>query len=277
MNKKNHTEKCLAIGIILLFVGVTIAPIINFNTVKASMDDDLVEVTTQACGIKGYGDTAVKLTREQYQDLEQYLDDFDTRVKQTTTKEEVIVLYKEAIIELNDYGLLPKGMSISLAERLVIGNNLYDKLSGFFKRLPMSDYNIENMKCFVYAEANGLVIPLCVGILLLMSSVIVNKLLDQGRYSLLLFLFVSFYLPILYPIFVVGALFSTLNPINILSDVWLSQGENYKLTAVRYNPYKITEGDLNNHEYDLFGYTGLKLITPDIIYFFGRTLFVVQD
>jgi hypothetical protein len=38
--------KCLAIGIILLFVGVTIAPTINFNTVKASTDNDLVEVTT---------------------------------------------------------------------------------------------------------------------------------------------------------------------------------------------------------------------------------------
>jgi hypothetical protein len=56
----------LAIGIILLFVGVTIAPTINFNTVKASTDDDLVEVTTQACGIQGYGNTTVKLTKEQY-------------------------------------------------------------------------------------------------------------------------------------------------------------------------------------------------------------------
>jgi ABC-type sugar transport system permease subunit len=270
-------KKILVVCVIILFLGVAVAPSFNQSVVTASQDDDLVEVTTQACGIQGYDDTTVKLTREQYNDLEEYLNDFDARLKQTTTKEEVIVLYKEAIIELNDYGLLPKGMSISLAERLVIGNNLYDKLSGFFKHLPMSDFNIENMKCFVYAEANGLVIPLCVGILLLMSSVIVNKLLDQGRYSLLMFLFVFFYLPIVYPIFVVGAIFSTLNPINILSDVWLSQGENYKLTAVRYNPYKITEGDLNNHEYDLFGYTGLKLITPDIIYFFGRTLFVIQD
>ena len=38
--------KWLAVGIILLFVGVTIVPTININTVKASRDDDLVEVTT---------------------------------------------------------------------------------------------------------------------------------------------------------------------------------------------------------------------------------------
>ncbi len=37
-------RKWLAIGIILLFVGVTIAPTINFNTVKASTDDDLIVV-----------------------------------------------------------------------------------------------------------------------------------------------------------------------------------------------------------------------------------------
>ena len=39
-------RKCLAVGIILLFVGVTIAPTINFSTVKASQEDDLVEITT---------------------------------------------------------------------------------------------------------------------------------------------------------------------------------------------------------------------------------------
>jgi hypothetical protein len=44
-----------------LFVGVIIAPTINFNIVKASQKDDLVEVTTQAYGIQGYKDTTVKL------------------------------------------------------------------------------------------------------------------------------------------------------------------------------------------------------------------------
>ncbi|DAC72230.1 MAG TPA: hypothetical protein DSN98_06185 [Thermoplasmata archaeon] len=42
------SRKCLAIGIILLFVGVTIASTINFQVVKASTDDDLVEVTKES-------------------------------------------------------------------------------------------------------------------------------------------------------------------------------------------------------------------------------------
>ena len=111
-------RKCLAIGIILLFVGVTIAPTINFNTVKASQEDDLFEVTSQACGIKGFGDTTVKLTKEQYQNLEQYLVDFRSRLNQTSTREEAVPIFKEAVVELDKYGLLG-GLSVERAQRLV--------------------------------------------------------------------------------------------------------------------------------------------------------------
>ena len=40
-------KKCLAIGIILLFVGVTVAPTINFNTVKASQQNTIKERINQ--------------------------------------------------------------------------------------------------------------------------------------------------------------------------------------------------------------------------------------
>jgi hypothetical protein len=63
MDKNPLMIKCLAVGIILLFIGVVLVPSINFNVVKASYDNDLVEVTTQACGIKGFGNTTIKLTR----------------------------------------------------------------------------------------------------------------------------------------------------------------------------------------------------------------------
>jgi len=112
-------KSILTAGVILLFVGVTIASTINFQVVKASTDDDLVELTTQACGIKGYGDTTVKLTREQYQDLEQYLVEFRERLNQTTTREEAVPIFKDAVVELDKYGLLPKGMSVEKAQRLV--------------------------------------------------------------------------------------------------------------------------------------------------------------
>jgi hypothetical protein len=115
--------KCVAAGIIFLFIGVAVAPSINFNVVKAANDNDFVEVTSQACGIRGYENTTVKLTRQQYRDLEQYLVEFRARLNQTTTREQMIPLYKEAVVELNKYGLLPKGMSVEQAQRLVVGEN----------------------------------------------------------------------------------------------------------------------------------------------------------
>lgn len=114
-------RKAMVVGIIFLFISVTFAPSINFNIVKASSDNELVEVTTQACGIKGFGDTTVKLTRQQYQNLENYLVDFRDRLNQTTTREEAIPIFKEAVVELDKYGLLPKGMSIAQAQWLVTG------------------------------------------------------------------------------------------------------------------------------------------------------------
>jgi hypothetical protein len=114
-------KKSLAVGVILLFIGVAVAPSINLSVVKASNDNDLVEVTTQACGINGYGNTTVKLTREHYQNLERYLVEFRARLNQTSTREEAVPIFKEAVVELDKYGLLPKGMSVEKAQRLVIG------------------------------------------------------------------------------------------------------------------------------------------------------------
>ena len=114
-------KKILVVSIILLFIGIAVAPSINQSVVTASQEDDLVEVTTQACGIQEYGNTTVKLTREQYQDLEQYLVEFRARLNQTTTREEAIPIFKDAVVELDRYGLLPKGMSVERAQKLVMG------------------------------------------------------------------------------------------------------------------------------------------------------------
>jgi len=149
--------KWLAIGIILLFVGVTIAPTINFNTVTASQDDDLVEVTTQACGIQGYGNTTVKLTREQYQDLEEYLVEFRERLNQTSTREEAVPLFKEAVVELDKYGLLPRGMSVERAQKLIVSenSNRFDKLFQVNQK-SFTDYS--NINCLIFGKTNSVFI-----------------------------------------------------------------------------------------------------------------------
>ena len=152
-------KRILVLGVILLFIGVSIAPSININVVKASNDNDLVEVTTQACGIKGYRDTTVKLTRQQYLNLEEYLVEFRSRLNQTTTREEAVPLFKEAVVELNKYGLLPKGMSEKAAQQLVTGRT---QSTGFehlmkkpFLRNQFTPSDNENFLCLVYGIITG--------------------------------------------------------------------------------------------------------------------------
>jgi len=152
-------KKILALGIILLFIGVAVAPSINFNVVKASNDNDLVEVTTQACGIKGFGDATVKLTRQQYQNLEQYLVDFRARLNQTSTRDEAVPIFKEAVVELNKYGLLPKGMNVKKAQSLVIGLFQNTKLTRYEEKLLNTSENPSNYEgnkfCLIYGEAKS--------------------------------------------------------------------------------------------------------------------------
>jgi hypothetical protein len=128
-------KKPLAVSIIFLFIGVAVAPSINSSVVKTS--DDLVEVTSQACGIQGFGNTTVKLTKQQYQNLEQYLVDFSARLNQTTTKEEAVPIFKDAVVELNKYGLLPKGMSIKQAQQLVTIGYRMSNVLNFTKKLSI--------------------------------------------------------------------------------------------------------------------------------------------
>jgi hypothetical protein len=148
----------LAVGIILLFIGVAIAPSINFNLVKAATDNDLVEVTTQACGIQGFGNTTVKLTKQQYQNLEQYLVDFRGRLNTTTTREEAVPIFKEAVVELNKYGLLPKGMSVEKAQKLVTniyqGNRNFEKMS-ISSKLSQVGTLVSNIFCLLLLHSNS--------------------------------------------------------------------------------------------------------------------------
>jgi hypothetical protein len=145
-------RKCLAVGIILLFIGVAVAPSINSTIVKTS--NDFVEVTSQACGIQGFGNTTVKLTKEQYQNLEQYLVDFRARLNQTTTREEAVPIFKDAVVELNKFGLLPNGMSVEQAQNFITHNS---KSTNALKKIPsvLSSSGFSNSFCMIAGRATN--------------------------------------------------------------------------------------------------------------------------
>jgi len=227
----NVLRKNLVVAVILLFIGVSIAPSINFTVVKASNDNDLVEVTTQACGINGFGNTTMKLTREQYQNLEQYLVEFRERLNQTTTREEAVPLFKEAVVELEKYGLLPKGMNVEKAQRLMTGgqntvlSHLFEKTS-FVNRI--NDSNNSNYLCLVCSVTDGLITagPIYRMINNIMypffelnsSGKILNFLYEHGYIFLYKILgsIIIVILELLYGPWLFGSFITTLNPFKVL-------------------------------------------------------------
>jgi hypothetical protein len=267
-------RRWLAVGIILLFIGVAVAPSINFTVVKASNDNDLVEVTTQACGIKGFGNTTVKLTKQQYQNLEQYLVDFRARLNQTTTREEAVPIFKEAVVELNKYGLLPKGMNVEQAQKLVSGG--YQKLNEIqvlgkeFKKKILD--NFSNKLCLILGFSNNTEIWSTLSQVWWLVLILINNYLNNLPDIQRAFIGII-WLVILEGIF----LFDLIRPLLLWSKINISQGNGYLFT-IGLNGIKKWSGLL---EGGAIGFTGIKILLDfkeiNKYFYFGSALNVQID
>jgi hypothetical protein len=270
-------KKSRVIIAILLFVEIAIIPNIPSSVVKATTEDASVEVTAQACGINGFGNTTVKLTKQQYQNLKQYLVDFRSRLNQTTTKEEAVPLFKETVVELNTYGLLPKGMTVGLVDRLVSGYHQNSKLLSHFKndfqnrwnkkQNENANPNFMNVFCLLFAAAtkipeyhpNPFIIPF--GILLVLAlipAIIVSFYGSQDLANTLAEL---------------GLFLWTMNPFRVFNSV-LCMGYDIELNSIGLKG--VVHETLNNGG-AFMGFSGL-MISPlnDKTYFIGYA-FVVDD
>jgi len=258
-------RKWLAVGIILLFVGVTIVPTINFNTVKASTDDDLVEVTTQACGIQGYGNTTVKLTREQYQNLEQYLVEFRARLNQTTTREEAIPIFKDAVVELDKYGLLPKGMSVENESRFLrLVNQRFNNLEklNISSEVSEASYGFYNVFCYVIVRTTP------------------EDIMEWGPLHFLLAspIYLGIFIALVFPemTFLISVLEGLVNiSVNLLKILtfsplkfWVRLFGNYnECWSIGLKGYKHS-----NTFVGAIGFKGLRIIFPTDTYYIGHAL-----
>jgi len=139
MDKNNLIKKELAIVFILLFIGFSIAPSINANVSK---DSELFEITTEICGLNGEMNT-VHITKEKAEEVEQLINDIERRLNKVETKEKAVEIFKEAIIELDEFYLL-NGLSVNHLERVVDRCNSISKLVGFLNRFFMNEIRAEN-------------------------------------------------------------------------------------------------------------------------------------
>jgi len=145
-------KKLLVVGVIVLFLGLAIAPSINANVSKASIESELVEITTEVCGINGVKPNTVSLSKEDAE--EKLIDDIERRLDNVETREETVEIFNEAVVELDKYGLLG-GLSVKQAQRLVTGgyqNLLVKRIFGniFHKYID----NFDNVICLISGETS---------------------------------------------------------------------------------------------------------------------------
>lgn len=109
-------KKPLVVWVIGLFLGLSVAPSINANISK---EGELVEVTTEICGLGG-GKHTVHLTKEEAEEVDKIFENIRYKLNTTDSREEAVELFNDAVVELDKYGLLG-GLSIRQAQRLVTG------------------------------------------------------------------------------------------------------------------------------------------------------------
>ena len=111
----NILSKGLTVAVILLFIGLAVSPSIYANVSKKN---ESVELDVEFCGL-GRKHT-VKLTQEEYKEVELIFDEVQERLSNVESDDEAIGLFNEAIVKLDRYGLLGE-LSVKNAQRLVTG------------------------------------------------------------------------------------------------------------------------------------------------------------
>lgn len=163
-------RKGLVVGIIVLFIGAGIYPAIAFkinlliNSITYT-SNELIEFPMQIFGLKGVKSYKISVTKQQYDDFQVLIKRFKEDFENADTMKESVRIYRDMVVSLNELGLLPKGMSIRDAEKLVLGPYYYlDKLALLSDKIiadePQqsitgNDWELENTVCLISGNSYG--------------------------------------------------------------------------------------------------------------------------
>ena len=152
----NLLSKTLVIGIIFLFIGVAVQPSIATVEPK-SIDVEYFDITTEFIGLgKEY---TTKLTKEEIQELNALFDSISDSLNKSLSVEETIGIFKDAILELDRFGLLGD-VGIDETEKLVLDcyqrTILTKVLERVYNRGKASVFLNENIFCLIFGITSGL-------------------------------------------------------------------------------------------------------------------------
>jgi len=139
-------KKKILIGSIIAVVIILLS---SFSSVvgKVSSDEELVEFDVEFCGL-GKKHT-VQLTQQESDEVELLFADIEQQLSEVETREETELIFKDAIVELNKYGLLG-GMNIKQAQQMVTRSQKQHKI---INRILPDDNS--NYFCLIAGETNN--------------------------------------------------------------------------------------------------------------------------
>jgi len=144
-------KKLLVVGVIVLFLGLACAPSINANI---SRDNELVEITTEICGLGG-GKHTVQLTKDEAEEVDRIFANIRQRLNESTSREEAKEIFNEAVVELDKYGLLGR-LSVEQAQMLVTGGYQNSRVVNLIRDIynkKLVDSNNSNFLCLISGES----------------------------------------------------------------------------------------------------------------------------
>jgi hypothetical protein len=157
-NQKNLIK---ILWIIILFFGVVIAPNTNVITKRASGDSQPIEIPNQIWDTTTKTTQTIQLTEQQIPLVRVIFDNLKNQLSCTGSTEETQKIFNDTIIELNRHHLLPEGMTVKQAQRLVNQVCIHPRTASRLQRLAQNlqsqttDGAIQNSFCSVAGNTSN--------------------------------------------------------------------------------------------------------------------------
>ncbi len=254
MNKKMLIGSLLAVVLLVL---------VSFSSAvgKVSSDNELVEFDVELCGLGK--EHTVSLTQSEADEVDLLFADMEKRLSEVETREEAEIIYKEAVVELDKYGLLGS-LSVRQAQRLVTGSNDKDKFRMvsklFDKSNTVKSNSNENFLCLLLAKTKFSIdlniFSLIGGYMAVLASILnfLVSILNPDIFPHLPDL--AYFLAVLASPFMAYGIFK---PVRILNRVVFERGVS-ELVSIHSIGLRGTQTGTEGINV-FFGFTGIKIIT----------------
>ena len=149
-------KKGLVIGLVALFIAIAFAPCINANISKTSVENELVEISIEICGIDWLQEHIIQLSEQDAIELEVLFDDMKLKLDNVNTKQETAKIFNDAVLLLSEFGLLPNDMSVEEVQHLVTNSNHETiSLNKINDKTQLGNSDDENFDCYIAGKTSN--------------------------------------------------------------------------------------------------------------------------